>query len=68
MKKIIIILGIVLLFLSCEKEQDVCKCNGKYKIFAFPEQFYYKETIVDCLTRQPTHNQAQANSYFIKCE
>ena len=67
MKKLILILSIIFIT-SCSKDEDTCKCNGKYKLFTYPEQFYYKPTTVDCNTNQPIGNESQTNSFFIGCE
>jgi hypothetical protein len=67
MKKLLLILLTLFLF-SCEKEDAECDCNGKYKLFTYPEQNYYKKTIIDCNTKQPLYNQNQSNSIFVGCE
>jgi len=67
MKTTILIL-LALFLISCDKDEVNCECNGKYKLFTFPTQYYYKKTIIDCNTGLPAYPQNQENSIFIKCE
>ena len=64
MKKILIIITIFV-FSNCSKEED-CYCNGKYKLFTYPTQYYWKKTRIDCQTRQTL--ETQTNAYFVGCD
>ncbi len=52
MKKLILLI-IPIILLSCSKEDDVCKCKGKFSQNPADGTFFYNQnTEIDCDTRQ----------------
>ena len=74
MKKILLIIAIALLFISCEKEeQNTCFCeNGKWFIprseqrTDLPYQIFPTE--YNCETLEPITNKPTENAVFLGCE
>lgn len=67
MKKILLIFGIAIILLSCTKEEDVCKCEGRFTLDG-NGSFYINNVKIDCETRQPLPNQGiQSNAFWQGC-
>lgn len=71
MKKILLILGIIILFLSCDKEEDNCNCaNAKMTTFEYGTGYFYITNLpVDCETGRPSEEWLRERNYiFVNCE
>lgn len=67
MKTLYIILILPFLF-SCEKEDNECKCTGKYTTNG-QTYFYVQNVLVDCETKRPLMPlTTMPDAFFIKCE
>ena len=71
MKKILLFIGIIglaVIFLSCDKEDENCNCEAKYQSSGSPGYFYIKNLPIDCETGQPLPNDLPETYYFVKCK
>lgn len=71
MKKLLLIFGIIILFLSCDKEDEKCNCpKAKMTTFAYGTGYFYINNLpIDCKTGQPDYNWLKERNYiFVKCE
>lgn len=73
MKKILLILGIIILFLSCDKEdiKKTCNCaNAKMTTFEYGTGYFYITNLpVDCETGRPSEEWLRERNYiFVRCE
>ena len=70
MKKIVLIIGIVLLFLSCDKEENECKCaKAKFTLFGdITGAFYIQNLPIDCNTGKPDMSKLPNNYIYLGCE
>lgn len=78
MKKLLLLIAIFFLFVSCENEEQTnCNCNGKWfiprseqRVVAPPElelPYQYLDTEIDCETLQPITTPTP-NAVFLGCQ
>ena len=71
MKKLLIIIGLTSLFLSCEKDDtDGCTCKrAKMTLFSPTAGYFYINNLpINCKTGQPDFSQLPENYIFVNCE
>ena len=66
MKKLLIIIGIAILFLSCEKEDQACNCDAKFTDGIQPGYYIVTKQPIDCNTGQPINT--KNNHFFLGCK
>jgi hypothetical protein len=70
MKKLALIIGIALLFLSCEKDDNDCKCpRARFTTFGnVTGSFYIQNLPIDCSTKKPDMSKLPSGYIYLGCE